>query len=350
MKNQIQDQQLYCKGAKTQRTAAKKYTSLRFLCAVAPLQLAVFVLAASTAAAADYPSRPLRIIVPFTAGGSTDVLARMIGKNLTEAWGQQVVVDNRAGANGLIAAELIAKSNPDGHSLLMIAIGHAINPSLNKKLPYDTEKDFQPISLTAILPLLLAVHPSVKANNVQELIALAKSNPKPLNYASGGIGSSQHLAGELINTMAKIKMIHVPYKGGGPGLVDLLAGQVSVMASTILSIAPHGRTGKLRVLGITTSKRSAAWPEVPTIAEAGIKGYESIAWYGLVAPAGLPPAVLDKLSAEVIKGTRSKEMQDALIKQGADPVGNGPREFTAFLKAETVKYAKVIREAGIKAE
>ena len=292
----------------------------------------------------------MRIVVPFTAGGSTDVLARMIGKNLTEAWGQQVVVDNRAGANGVIAAELVAKSNPDGHSLLMIAIGHALNPSLNKKLPYDTEKDFQPISLTAVLPLLLAVHPSVKANSVQELIALAKSNAKPLNYASGGIGSSQHLAGELINSMAKIKMLHVPYKGGGPGLVDLLAGQVSVMASTILSVAPHGRTGRLRVLGITTTKRSAAWPEVPTVAEAGIKGYESIAWYGLVGPAGMPAPVLGKLSAEVIRGTKSKEMQETLIKQGADPVGNGPKEFTAFLKSETLKYAKVISEAGIKSD
>ncbi len=302
------------------------------------------------AVAADYPNRPLRIIVPFTAGGSTDVLARMIGKNLTEAWGQQVVVDNRAGANGAIAAELIAKSNPDGHSLLMVAIGHALNPSLNKKLPYDSDKDFQPISLTAILPLLLAVHPSVKANNVRELIALARNSAKPLNYASGGIGSSQHLAGELINTMAGIKMTHVPYKGGGPGLVDLLAGQVNVMASTILSVAPHGRTGKLRVLGITTAKRSAAWPDVPTVAEAGIKGYESIAWYGLVAPAGIPPDVLGKLSAEVIKGTKSKDMQDALIKQGAEPVGNGPKEFAAFIKSETAKYARVVREAGIKAE
>jgi tripartite-type tricarboxylate transporter receptor subunit TctC len=305
---------------------------------------------ATTAMAADYPSRPLRIIVPFSAGGSTDVLARMIGKNLTDAWGQQVVVDNRAGANGVIAADLIAKSNPDGHSLLMVAIGHAINPSLQKNLPYDTGKDFQPVSLTAILPLLLAVHPSLKANSVQELIALAKSSAKPLNYASGGIGSSQHLAGELLNSMAGIRMTHVPYKGGGPGLVDLLAGQISVMASTILSIAPHGRAGRLRVLGITSARRSAAWPDIPTIAEAGIKGYESIAWYGLVAPAGVPPTVLQKLSAEVIKGTRGKEMQDALIKQGAEPVGNGPKEFAAFIQSETAKYARVIREVGIKPE
>lgn len=301
-------------------------------------------------AAADYPSRPLRIIVPFTAGGSTDVLARMIGKNLTEAWGQPVVVDNRAGANGVIAAELIARSNPDGHSLLMIAIGHALNPSLNKKLPYDSEKDFQPVSLTAIIPLLLAVHPSVKANTVQELITLAKANSKPLSYASGGIGSSQHLAGELINSMAGIRMIHVPYKGGAPGLVDLLAGQVNVMATTIIALVPHSRAGRVRVLGITTQKRSAVMPDVPTLSESGLKGYESIAWYGLVAPSGIPPVVLDKLSAAVIKGTLSKDMQDTLIKQGAEPVGNGPKEFAAFIKVETNKYARVIREAGIKAE
>ena len=304
----------------------------------------------NAAVAADYPNRPIRIIVPFTAGGSTDLLARMLGQKLTEAWGVQAVVDNRAGANGVIAADLVAKSNPDGHSLLMVAIGHAINPSLQKKLPYDSEKDFQPISLTAILPLLLAVHPGVKANNVQELLALAKSAPKPLNYASGGVGSSQHLAGALINTMAGIKMSHVPYKGGGPGLIDLLGGQVDVMASTILSVAPHGRSGKLRVLGITTARRSAAWPEIPTVSEAGIKGYESIAWYGLVAPAGMSTTVLDKLSTEVIKGTHAKDMQETLIKQGAEPVGNGPGEFAKFLKSETTKYAKVIREAGIKAE
>jgi tripartite-type tricarboxylate transporter receptor subunit TctC len=346
----IQQQQLHCRGAKAQRKRNAGLFLAAVFCNFVLLRFAFFALTSITATAAEYPNRPLRIIVPFTAGGSTDVLARMIGKNLTDAWGQQVVVDNRAGANGVIAAELIAKSNADGHSLLMVAIGHAINPSLQKKLPYDTARDFQPISLTAILPLLLAVHPSVKASNVQELIALAKSSPKPLTYASGGIGSSQHLAGELINTMAQIRMTHVPYKGGGPGLVDLLAGQVNVMASTILSVAPHGRTGKLRVLGITTARRSAAWPDVPTVAEAGIKGYESIAWYGLVAPAGLPRPVLDKLSAEVIKGTRSKEMQDALIKQGAEPVGSNPREFTAFITSETAKYAKVIRDAGIKAE
>ncbi len=307
---------------------------------------------AFNANAADYPDRPLRIVVPFTAGGSTDVLARLLGKQLTGAWGQPVVIDNRAGANGVIAAELVAKSNPDGHSLLMVAIGHAVNPSLQKKLPYDTTKDFQPISLTATLPQLLAVHPSLKAHNVKELIVLARAGAgaKPLSYASGGVGASQHLAGELFNTLAGVKMMHVPYKGGGPGLVDLLAGQVNLMISTTLSIAPHGRSGKLRVLGISTTKRSALWPDIPTIAEAGVPGYESNAWYGLVGPAGLPPAVLDKLSAEVMKSTKSKDMHDTLVKQGAEPVGNAPKEFAAFIKTETEKYAKVIRAAGIKPE
>jgi tripartite-type tricarboxylate transporter receptor subunit TctC len=197
---------------------------------------------------------------------------------------------------------------------------------------------------------LVAVHPTVKAGSMQELIALAKASAKPLTYASGGIGSSQHLATELINSMAKIKLSHVPYKGGAPGLIDLLAGQVQVMVTTISAIAPHGRAGRLRMLGITTAKRSSIMPEIPTLAEVGLPGYESIAWYGLVAPAGLPPAVLDKLSNEVIKGTRSKDMHEALIKQGAEPVGNGPREFAAFIKSETVKYAKLIRDAGIKAE
>lgn len=312
--------------------------------------VAAILCTAGTVAAADYPNRSLRIIVPFSPGGSTDVLARMIGRHLTEAWGQQVVVDNRAGANGVIAAELVAKSNPDGHSLLMIAIGHTTNPSLQPKLPYDSERDFQPISLTAIFPLLLAVHPTVKAGSMPEFLALARASAKPMSYASGGIGSSQHLATELLNSMAKIRLTHVPYKGGAPGLVDLLAGQVNLMITTTSAVVPHSRAGRLRALGITTAKRSSLVPEVPTFAENGLPGYESIAWYGLVAPAGLPRAVLDKLGQEVVKGTRSSDMRDALLKQGAEPVGNAPREFAAFIKSETTKYARLIRETGIKAE
>jgi tripartite-type tricarboxylate transporter receptor subunit TctC len=301
-------------------------------------------------ASADYPDRPIRIIVPFTPGGSTDILARMIGHKLTAAWGQQVVVDNRPGANGVLAADLTAKANPDGHTLLFVAIGHAINPLLQKKLPYDTGKDFTPVSLVAVLPLVLSVHPSVKANSVKELIALAKSGTKLLNYASGGIGSSQHLATELMIHMAGIKLNHVPYKGGNQGLIDLVAGHVDMMITSTLTVIPHAKAGRLRALGITLSKRIAAWPELPTLSEAGLRGYESIAWYGMVAPARLPPGVLAKLSAETIKATQSSDMRDALVKQGAEPAGNTPREFAAFIQSETGKYAKVIKEKGVMAE
>jgi tripartite-type tricarboxylate transporter receptor subunit TctC len=300
-------------------------------------------------ARADYPERSIRIIVPFSAGGATDLLARMIGKKLTQAWGQQVVVDNRTGANGIIAYELAAKANPDGHTLLFVAISHAINPLL-QKLPYNTDKDFAPVSLIAILPLLLVVHPAVPANNLRELIARAKSLSKLLTYASGGVASSQHLAAELMNYMAKVKMTHVPYKGGTQGMLDVVGGHVDVMIQVILSVAPHIKTGRLRALAVTTSKRNAAWPDLPTMSEAGLPGYESTAWYGMVATAGLPPSVLAKLSAETIKATQSSDMRDALAKQGAEPVGNTPREFAAFIKAETTKYAKVIKEAGVKAE
>jgi tripartite-type tricarboxylate transporter receptor subunit TctC len=300
------------------------------------------------AAHAEYPDRPIRIIVPFTPGGSTDILARMIGQKLTEAWGQQVVADNRPGANGVVAADIAAKSNPDGHTLMFVAIGHAINPILQKKLPYDADKAFTPVSLTAVLPQILAVHPSVKAASVQELLALAKT--RSVNYASGGIGSSQHLATELLNYMAKVKLNHVPYKGGNQGLLDVVAGHVDVIVTTALTVIPHAKAGRVRPLAVSTATRLAVVPELPTMSEAGVKGYESVAWYGMVAPAGLPPRVLEKLSAETIKATKSADMQSALTKQGAIPVGNSPREFAAFIKSETTKYTRVIREAGIKAE
>lgn len=300
------------------------------------------------AAHAEYPDRPIRIIVPFTPGGSTDILARMIGQKLTEAWGQQVVADNRPGANGVVAADIAAKSNPDGHTLMFVAIGHAINPILQKKLPYDADKAFTPVSLTAVLPQILAVHPSVKTASVQELLALAKT--RSVNYASGGIGSSQHLATELLNYMAKVKLNHVPYKGGNQGLLDVVAGHVDVIVTTALTVIPHAKAGRVRPLAVSTATRLAVAPELPTMSEAGVKGYESVAWYGMVAPAGLPPRVLEKLSAETIKATKSADMQSALTKQGAIPVGNSPREFAAFIKSETTKYTRVIREAGIKAE
>lgn len=302
------------------------------------------------AAHAQYPDRPIRILIPFTPGGGTDILARILGQKFTEAWGQQIVADNRPGGNGIIAAELTAKANPDGHTLLMVAIGHAINPSLQKSLPYDTIKDFTPISLTAVLPLMVAVHPTSKATTMREFIALARTSPKPLTYASGGVGSSQHLAAELLNHLAKTRMTHVPYKGGNQGLLDLVAGQIDVMASTILTVAPHAKSGRLRALAMTTAKRNPAWPELPTVAEAGVKGYESIAWYGLVAPANLPPAVLQKISAEAMKAVKAPDVQDALTKQGAEPVGSTPAQFGALIRNEMAKYALVVKQAGVTAE
>jgi len=238
------------------------------------------------AGAEDYPSKPIRILVPFVPGGATDILARLVGQNLTAAWGQQVVIDNRPGANGVLAADMTAKGTPDGHTLLFVAIGHAINPLLQKNLPYDTQKDFTPVSLAAILPLIVTVHPTVPANNVKELIALAKT--RRLNYASGGVGSSQHLATALFASMAKIELVHIPYKGGNQGLLDTVGGQVNMMISTILSLSQHIKSGRLRGLAITTATRNAAWPDMPTVAEAALPGYQSIAWYGLVGPRGLP--------------------------------------------------------------
>ncbi len=309
----------------------------------------LFAVLSACVHAQNFPDRPIRVLVPFAPGGSTDILARMLGQKMTEAWGQQVVVDNRSGGNGVIAEQLTAQATADGYTLLMVAIGHAINPSLQKSLPYDTARDFTPISLTAVLPLMVGVHPSFKAASMQEFIALVRSG-KPVTYASGGIGSSQHLAAELINYTAKVKMIHIPYKGGNPGLLDVVGGHVDMMASTILTVAPHARAGRLRALAITTAQRNAAWPDLPTVAESGLKGYESTAWYGIVAPANLPPVVLAKISGVLMKGTQAADMRDALIKQGADPVGNSPQQFSAFIKNEIVKYARVIREAGVKAE
>ena len=304
----------------------------------------------AAAVAQGYPSKPIRIIVPFVAGGATDILARLVGQNLTAAWGQQVIIDNRPGANGIIGGEITAKAPPDGHSLLFVAIGHAINPLLQKNMPYDTKKDFTPISLAAVLPLIVTVHPSVPVANVRELIRLAKTSPRRLNYASGGIGSSQHLATALFAYSAKLDLGHVPYKGGNQGLIDLVSGQVDMMISTILSLTQHVKSGRLKALAITTLARSRAWPDLPTVAESGLPGYQSLAWYGLVGPKNLPPDVLKKLGDETSRIIKSTEVSENLSAQGADPVGSTPAEFGAFIKAETNRYAQVVRVTGVAAE
>jgi tripartite-type tricarboxylate transporter receptor subunit TctC len=308
--------------------------------------LAALVLSAG-AWGQEYPTRPIRILVPFAPGGATDVLARYVAQHYGQVWGQQVVVDNRPGANGIIAAEMTVKAAPDGHTLLFVAIGHAINSLIYKKLPYDTQRDFTPVSLAALYSQMLLAHPAVPAASVKELIALAKT--KRLTYASGGVGSSQHLAGALFGYMAKVDMSHVPYKGGAPALVDVMAGNVDFMLTQPTNVGVI-KAGKLKALAVSSPKRSASWPDVPTISEAGLPGYESQAWYGMVGPRGLPPAVLRKLNDEMAKAIRGKELRDTLAAQGGDPTATTPAEFAAFIKAEINRYAAVVREAGITAE
>jgi len=249
------------------------------------------------AAQSTFPNRPVRMIVPFPPGGTTDILARVIAQQMTQAWGQQVIVDNRPGANGIIAAEITAKANADGHTLMYVAIGHAINSLIYRKLPYDTLKDFQAISLGAVFAQLVLVHPGVPATSLKELIALARSKPRAMTFASGGIGSSQHLAGALFSYMAKVEMTHVPYKGGAPALTDLMARNVDMMI--VQPSSPEQvKGGRVRPLAVSSPKRSPMWPDIPTLAEAGLPGYQSQAWYGLVGPRGLPPAVLKAAADE----------------------------------------------------
>ena len=308
--------------------------------------LAAFALCAS-AWGQDYPARPIRILVPFAPGGATDVLARYVAQHYGQVWSQQVVVDNRPGANGIIAAEMAVKAAPDGHTLLFVAIGHAINSLIYKKLPYDTERDFTPVSLAALYSQMLLTHPAVPAASVKELIALGRT--KRLTYASGGIGSSQHLAGALFSYMTKVEMSHVPYKGGAPALVDVMAGNVDFMLTQPTNVGVI-KAGKLKALAVSSPKRSASWPDVPTVSEAGLPGYESQAWYGMVGPKGLPPAVLKKLNDEMAKAIRSKDLRESLAAQGGDPAASTPAEFGAFIKAEINRYAAVVRAAGITAE
>ena len=325
-----------------------KRLSMRTACAtLAAACASTLPLTASAAEAAPYPAKQIRMLIPFQPGGSTDILARVVATHLTQAWGQQVVPDNRPGANGIIAAEILTKSPADGHTLLFVAMGHAINSLIYKKLPYDTERDFTPVTLAALYSQLVLVHPSVPARSVKELVALAKT--KRMTYASGGVGSSQHLAGALFSHMAKIEMSHVPYKGGAPGLTDVMAGNVEMMI-TQPSSPEQIKAGKLRALAISSPKRSPMWPDLPTVSEAGLSGYESQAWYGLVAPRNLPPDVLKKLNEEAVRALRAQNVRDMLALAGGTPVGSTAPEFGAFIKAEINRYAKVVRDAGISAD
>jgi tripartite-type tricarboxylate transporter receptor subunit TctC len=319
----------------------------RFAC----LLLLAVSLASGSALAQSYPAKPLRLVAPFPPGGPADILARIIGQHLSETWGQQVVVDNRAGAGGNIGSDIVAKSAPDGYTLLLGFVGtHAINASLYSSMPYDNVKDFEPVSLVAMVTIILVVHPSVPAGSVKELIALARSRPGELTFGSPGNGTPQHLAGELFNTMAKVKMLHIPYKGAVPALNDLLGGRVSMIFSSMPPALPHIKTGKLKALAVTSGKRSPAAPDVPTIAESGLPGYEVINWYGVLAPAGTSKDIVSRLNGEIRRILALQDVKERLAAQGAETITSTPQEFGAYVKTETEKWAKVVKFSGARVD
>jgi tripartite-type tricarboxylate transporter receptor subunit TctC len=305
---------------------------------------------AAGAAAADYPDRPIRLIIPFPPGGSNDVVGRLIAKTLSEKIGQQVFVDNRGGAGGLIGTEALAKSTPDGYTLGIVSIAHAVNPALHDPLPYDPLKSFEPISILATGPNVLVVNPDLPVHSVKELIALAKQKPGELNYASAGIGSFQHLGGELFKLEANVNIVHVPYKGGGPAMQDVVAGHVKIMFSSLIQTTPLIKAGRLRPLGVGGTKRSAVLPDVPTIAESGLPGYAANNWWGIFAPAGTPKPIVDKLYKAIQLALQSPEMLKEFDIEGAAPVTMTSAEFADFVKAEIDKWAKVVKAGNIKAQ
>jgi len=304
----------------------------------------------AASAQAQYPNKPVRLIVPFPPGGGTDTLARIYGQKLAEVFGQQVIIDNRPGAGTNIGAEIAAKAPPDGYTLLMGNIAHAINVTLYSKLAYDFVKDFTPVTLLASTPNILVVHPSVPAKSVKELIALAKARPGQLDYASAGSGSSSHLAAELFGIMAGVKMTHVPYKGGGPAVIALVGGQVSVGFATTPSVITHVKAGKMRGLGVTTARRSPSTPELPTISEAGVPGYEAGTWYGLLAPAGTPNEIVARLHAESVKLLKLPDVKDRLDATGFESIGNTPEQFAAYIRSEIEKWGKVVKASGARVD
>ena len=305
---------------------------------------------ANSAEMGNYPSKPIRLIVPFAPAGSADALARTMQPAFSEALGQTVVIDNRPGASSAIGTDMAAKSPPDGYTLLLITTTHTINPSLTAKLPFDAVKDFAPISLVASQPNILVVHPSVAAQSVKELVALAKSKPGTLNFASGGNGSSPHLSGELFKIVAGVHITHIPYKSSGPGVIDLLGGHVQIMFAGPLALEPHIKNGRLRPLAIADKRRSNILPDVPTMSETGFPGVETGTWYGLVAPARTPTAITNHVQQTVAKMLRSPDLKTRILNQGVDIVGSSPDEFERFLVSELAKWSRVVKTAGVRAD
>jgi tripartite-type tricarboxylate transporter receptor subunit TctC len=327
-------------------TIMTRKTSLSFAAAA----LFSFTTAHGALAQSGYPSKPITIVVPATPGGAIDITARLIGARLQAAWGQPVSIENKGGAAGMLGSDVVSKATPDGYTLALVASSHAINPSMYKKLPFDTIKSFEPIVLTHVVPLVLAVNNDVPAKNVTELVAYLKANPGKLSYASSGNGGAPHMSAELFNSMVGADLTHVPYKGSTAAHPDLIAGRVALMFDTVAAIAPQVKGGKVRGLAVTTAKRSAALPELPTMAEAGIKGYETSTWGGLLAPAGTPKDVVAKLNAEVNKALNAPEVREKLVAAGIEPAGGSGAQFGEFIHSEMLRWAKVAKTAGVEPE
>jgi len=313
--------------------------------------IAVSALSVSSALNAQtFPSKSITIVVPASPGGAIDLAARLIGQKLTESTGQPVVIDNKAGATGIIGTDFVAKSAPDGHTLALVASSHAINPSMKKVLPFDTLKGFEPVVITHVVPLMLVVSPTLPVKSLKELMAYGKANPGKLSFASSGLGGAPHFSGELFKTMAGIDMVHVPYKGSTLAHPDLISGRTSLMFDTVAAINTQVKSDKVRALAVTTAKRSAAAPDVPTMAEAGMSGYETSTWGGILAPAGTPKAIVAKLNAEINKALSAPDVRQRLQEAGIEVGGGTPQQFSSFIQSEMVKWAKVAKDADIQPE
>lgn len=320
--------------------------SIRRSARVAPL----LVLVATGAVAQSYPARPIRVVVPFAAGGATDVIARVLGQKVADSVGQPVVIDNKPGGSAMIGSDLVAKAQADGHTVLMTANPHTVNPSLYAKMPFDPVKDFAPVTLAGLQPLIVTVHPSLPARSVKELVALLKANPGKYSYGTSGTAGPQHLAGEMFKVMTGTDIVHVPYKGAAPATADLIGGQVQIAFGGTTNVLPHVKAGRLRALATATLKRTPFAPELPTLDESGLPGFESTAWLGLLAPAATPREAVVRLNAEMVKAIRQPDTQEKLFAQGIEGVGNTPEQFAAFIRDEIAKWGKVVKAAGIRAE
>jgi tripartite-type tricarboxylate transporter receptor subunit TctC len=331
------------KHAKKRLTRGERVRALTVVAFICPVLV-------TSAASAAYPERPIRFVVPYGAGGPGDTVARVVGTGLSKRLGQPVVIDIRPGASTIIGTEIVARAPGDGYSILTISTTHAVNPALYKKLPYDPLRDFAPVTLMAATPFMLCVNPKLSANSVRDLVTLAKAKPGSLAYGSGGTGSSLHLTAELFGSRAGIRMLHVPYKGAGPAFIDLISGQVQVVFSSTVSSLPHMKSGRVRVLAVTSLKRTPAAPDVPTLAESGFPGFESSSWFGVLAPASTPPAIVLKLQQEIAEILKAPEVGDVLAGLGADPGGMPSQDFGKYFRVEIEKWGKVVRDAKIVAE